>query len=156
MSENKAADWSALVKSADDHVSDLNRAISGVDRFNPMYFCVLALILLVLSGLTIAFATDVESSSATAIVKSLWLLLSSLLGLGSAALSFREALIYARRWKRAKAGLARSLREAEGLAAFGFVSTDKLDPQTDDEVKRMLLVLRDTIRDGRERLGMKD
>jgi hypothetical protein len=154
--EKKSPDWDALAKRADDQVSGLTRAIHAVDRFNPMYFCILGSILVGIAGLAAASATEMGANLTDTFAFVCFIFVCAL-GLASAVLSFREALLYNGRWKRAKSALARALREAEELAGFGFVSTDKLDHLTDDDdVKRKLVLLRDAIREGRERLGVRD
>lgn len=148
-------DWSALIKKADNSISDLSRSISAVDRYNPIYFRIFASIALVLSGTAIALALTPDLSSPILIGKFLLLLLMSAIGLAAAVLSWREAVIHDRRSRRARSGLARILRDAELLAGLGLVSTDKLDPESNDDVKVRLMMLRDTIRDAHERLDRK-
>jgi uncharacterized membrane protein len=151
---DKSPDWNVLAKKADYFVFLLHRSVASVDRFNPTYLVLFGTVLVALAGIAAAYAVDVQFQSVSGIVR---LTLCGAVGLLCAVASgfaFREAFKFRTRWHRAKLALARTLKDAEMLAALGFVTTDKLGSSAEEEtmLKQKLIQLQDAIRDCHERL----
>ena len=155
MPEPEFGDYAKAINLANSAIAELHRAIAGVDRFNPMYFRALAAILALLSIITLALAFR-EFPETT--ISQFIFFSGSCLGVVATVLTVSEARTYAKRWQRAQAGLARTLRDADALASFALVSIDKTKGVNVDapEMKAKYLALTYAIRDARERLGLKD